>query len=125
MGGDFSLGKTVPMPPDSDWTPLATYQLEEQLYQMQTQSQLALLQYQQSYQNMLLQIQEETVFPPAPTITEIEDINWTSKIAEMEAAAYEDISKIASLGTASGTLITDRTVWESEPEVITQQLTGT
>lgn len=114
-------GADVTMPP-SDY-PESIYDLEAGLATVNEQAVSIITDFQNSMTDILGEITGATV-PTAPEIIEIEDINWTDKIAEMEDAAYADMEEMAFWGEASGTRITARDVWEREATVTTKQLTG-
>ena len=119
MGGKGS----VSYPPSSDYTSLATAQMEQQLASMTSQSQTTMLLMQQQFEQQLatLQAAQAESTSEAPTITEY-DVDWESTIDELEAQAYADIAEITSWGEASGTNITSPLLWEDEPDVIYKSL---
>lgn len=119
MGGKGSPAQ----PPSANWTSLAQLQLESQMRQMQNQSQLLVLQLQQQFQDQMESMKEENVLPPPPEITEY-NIVWEEKIAELEETAYAAISNLTEWGEASGTVVTSPLVWDEEPNVTQNLLTG-
>lgn len=114
-------GSTVAMPPDE--IPEAITDLESELETVTARANSILEQFQVSMADIMSTISEATI-PTAPEIIEIEDVNWTEKIAEMELAATADIAEITYWGEASGTRLTSSEVWEREADVVTRTLGG-
>ena len=119
MGGKGSIAQ----PPPSNWTSLAEMQLQRQLADTQTQAQLMIYQMQANYESQLAALTQESILPEAPEITEY-DIDWSETIDEMESIAYEEIAKLTEVGPASGTILTSPLVWDEEPNVLSNLLSG-
>ena len=121
MGGKGSVAS----PPSTDYSSLAVMEMESALSKMQAQSQATLagmtFGFQQSMIELLAGMDESAT--EAPAITEY-DVNWDATIAELEAAAYEDIANLTSWGSASGTQVSNPILWEEEPNVIYKSLLG-
>lgn len=123
-GGLANMGKAAPSysAPPANWTTLAEYQATASLAEIRRQAELDSIRMQLEFQAKFEELQNAYTAPPAPEITQVEDIDWTDKIAEMEADARVDMAKMTDLGAASGTIITSPLIWDTEPAVLTKSL---
>lgn len=118
MGGKGS----VSYPPPANWSSLSEVALKDHLASVERQSQLQMAQMQAAFAAQLSALQEQTVLPDIPEVSEPEDIDWTSEIDAMEADARVAIEEATSLGASSGTIITSPLVWDTEPTVLSTSL---
>lgn len=124
MGG-MSGGKSSPTsPPSTEWNSIDEYILRAELDEIDKQTKYAMYAMQAQFATKMTELQAGSVLPPVPEITPAEDIDWTSKIDEMEALAREDIADLTSWGASSGTITTSPLVWEEEPTVLSKTLLG-
>lgn len=116
------MSNQVSMPPSTEWVSLNEYQANNNLALIRQQAELEMLQMQLTFTKQLEAIQNQYTLPDAPEISEVEDIEWTDKIAEMEVDARIDIADLTYTGSASGTLITTPLLWDEEPNVMSKSL---
>lgn len=122
--GITSSKSAATYPTTTEWTSFSEYQAEQEIAEINRQSQLAILQMQQDFDEQLAAIEAASVLPPAPEITTYADVDWSSTIDEMEAEAAADIAELTSWGASSGTITTSPLVWEEEPTVLSPTLLG-
>lgn len=122
MGGKSGKMGSLPNAPPANWVSLAEYQASTNLNNLRKQAELNMMEMQQEFQRKFEEIQNAYAAIPAPELTEVEDIDWSEKIDEMEVDARADIEAMASMGSVTSTIITSPLVWESEPTVLSNSL---
>lgn len=121
MGKSYSI-----QTPPTEFTTLAQLEAAEALEAATTAAYAAQQQTQYEFLQTMSQLQAsmEESLSTVPTVTEEEDIDWTSEIDAMEDEAYEEIMGLSPEGPSSGTVITSPLLWETEASVISPLLGG-